>query len=190
MPSTEISTGAEQRQAPVASSPANGAAVPPPVTGHDEKFQETVQVKPISAAFGDIVALLSRSPVHRCFSIADLDWLLVPPILNDQFAVAEAKLPDGHSVGVAFVLWARVSEEVDKRLTQDPRYPIRLHPSEWKSGEIFWIIDGVGEPKLIQALIAKVAKDAFADRPFKIVQPVPQGTPETTAAVAQRSDMK
>jgi cytolysin-activating lysine-acyltransferase len=183
MPSTEISTGAEQRQAPVASSPANGAAVPSPVTGHDEKLQETVQVKPISAAFGDMVALLSISAVHKHYSLADLEWLLVPAVMNNQFAIAEANLQNGQSVGVAFVIWARVSDDVDNRLTQNPRYPIRLHPSEWKSGEIFWIIDGMGDPKLIQALIAKVAKDVFAGKTFKMVQPAPHGTPETTEKV-------
>jgi hemolysin-activating ACP:hemolysin acyltransferase len=40
-----------------------------------------------------------------------------------------------------FVLWARVAPDVDARLAQNQRYPGRLHPIEWRSGDIFWIID-------------------------------------------------
>ncbi|MFT4080288.1 toxin-activating lysine-acyltransferase [Rhodomicrobium sp.] len=165
----------KQQQDPMPVFLPKGSAEGYPIA-RDKNPNVNLQVKPISAAFGDIVALLSRSPLHRQMSIADLEWLVVPAILHNQFAVAEAKLPDGNTVGVAFVTWARVSSEVDKRLTQDPRYPMRLHPSEWKSGGMFWIIDGVGEAKLMQALIAKVAKDSFGGMPFKIVQVAPQET--------------
>jgi len=148
----------------------------------DKNPSENLQVKPISAAFGDIVALLSRSPVHRHISIADLEWLVIPAILNNQFAVAEAKLPDGNAVGVAFVTWARVSPEVDTRLMQHPHYPIRLHPSEWTGGDRLWIIDALGALNAVQYLITKVKNEVFEGKDFKMPQPVIKHSPAQEVA--------
>jgi cytolysin-activating lysine-acyltransferase len=141
--------------------------------------------KPISAAFGDIVALLGRSPLHRHISIADLDWLVVPAILNNQFFVAEATLPDGNTVGVAFVTWARVSEDVDTRLMQHPHYPIRLHPSEWTGGDRLWIIDALGELNALQYLLTKVKNEVFGGKDFKIPQPAIRHSSAQETADAQ-----
>ena len=57
---------------------------------------------------------------------------------------AEAKLPDGQAARAALVLWARVSAEIDARLSVAPRYPIRLHPNEWQSGDVILIADAEG----------------------------------------------
>ena len=65
------------------------------------------------------------------------------------------------AVPVALVLWARVSAEIDARLSAAPRHPIRLHPNEWQSGDVIWIIDAVGEPKAVQQCVDALAKMAF-----------------------------
>lgn len=114
-----------------------------------------------------MVALLAHSPLHKHFSLADLEWLLVPPVMHNQFALVEGRLQTGQSVPLALVLWARVSQEVDARLTDKPRYPIRLHPTEWQSGDHFWIVDAVGEKAAVNQAIAKLAKAVFAGKPFK-----------------------
>jgi len=84
--------------------------------------------------------------------------------------VAEAKLANGLAVPVALALWARVSAEVDARLSPAPRYPIRLHPNEWQSGDVFWIIDALGEPKAVQQCIEALVKAAFQGKPFKLAK--------------------
>ena len=112
--------------------------------------------------------LLTKSPAHKHFSLADLEWLLLPPVALNQFALADTKLPNGGSVLAGFVLWARVAPDVDARLTQNQRYPVRLHPNEWRSGDILWIVDAVGNPKMVQNIIAELAKSTFAGKQFKV----------------------
>jgi hypothetical protein len=47
--------------------------------------------KRLSAAFGEIVSILMRSPKHRATSLSDLEWLVVPPVVMGQFCLAEAR---------------------------------------------------------------------------------------------------
>ena len=110
-----------------------------------------------------------RSPAHRHYTLADLEWLPLPALARGQFMVAEAKLPDGQAVPAALVLWARVSAEVDARLSAAPRYPIRLHPNEWQSGDVIWIVDAVGEPKAVQQCIEALTKTAFQGKRVKML---------------------
>jgi hemolysin-activating ACP:hemolysin acyltransferase len=146
----------------------NGAAAQPLAAA--EQASRPVRANPVSTAFGDMVALLTRSAAHKHFSLADLEWLLLPPVALNQFALADAKLPNGQTVLAGFVLWARVSPEVDAKLTKEPRYPIRLHPSEWRSGDIFWIIDAAGDPRMIQNIIGQLAKNIFGEKQFKMLK--------------------
>jgi hemolysin-activating ACP:hemolysin acyltransferase len=58
-------------------------------------------------------------------------------------------------VGVVF--WARVSPEVDQRLTEKiATEPVRLQLPEWRSGSIIWIVDAVGEHKVIEAMLTRL----------------------------------
>ena len=158
------SSGAQQAPA------AKDAAVPLPSPALDEKAQAFWRGKLAAANFANAVALFLRSPAHRHYTLADLEWCLLPALGLNQFMVAEAKLPDGQAMPVALVLWARVSEEVDARLSAAPRYPIRLHPNEWRSGEVIWIVDAVGEPKAVQQCIDGLAKTAFEGKQFKMLK--------------------
>ncbi len=155
---------AAQAQAPV-SAPVQTT---PPVL--DEKEQAFWRSKLATANFGGAVALFMRSPAHKHYTLADLEWLLVPPLGLNQFILAEAKLPAGQAVPAALVLWARVSAEVDARLSAAPAYPIRLHPNEWQSGEVFWIIDAAGEQEAMQNCIQVLANSAFKGREFKMLR--------------------
>ena len=99
----------------------------------------------------------------------DLEWLVLPPLVLNQFALMEAKLSNGKTIPTALVFWAQVSEEVDARLSANPRYPIRLHPNEWKSGETVWIIDTVGDQRAIQGMMEQLLKSAFRGKKVKIL---------------------
>ncbi len=162
--------GAEQHQAPAADTSANGAGVQAPPPALDEKTQAFWRGKLATANFGGAVSLFMRSPAHRHYTLADLEWCLLPPLALNQFMTAEAKLPNGQAVPVALVLWARVSAEIDASLSAAPRYPIRLHPNEWQSGEVFWIIDAAGEQKAVQNCIQVLANSAFKGREFKMLR--------------------
>ncbi len=123
----------------------------------------------MTANFGGAVSLFMRSPAHRHYTLADLEWCLIPPLALNQFMAAEAKLPNGQAVPVALVLWARVSAEIDARLSAAPRYPIRLHPNEWQSGDVFWIVDAVGERNAVQQCIEALTKTTFQGKQFKML---------------------
>lgn len=119
-------------------------------TADDKKKRIGAAVsKMISAAVGEIAIVMSRAPSHKHYALADIEWMVLPAVLSGQFYVAEAtRQEDGSRVPVAAITWAKVSEDVDKRLTAySGAMPARLRPEEWKSGETLWIIDTIGDPR-------------------------------------------
>ena len=177
---------AGEQHAPAAEGAANGAAVqttPPPIL--DEKAQQFWRGKLAAANFGCAVSLFMRSPAHRHYTMADLEWCLLPALRLNQFMAGEAKLPDGQAVPTALVLWARVSAEIDARLSAAPRYPIRLHPNEWQSGDVYWIVDALGERNSVQQCIEALTRTAFQGKQFKIL--FPAGSEMLRTASAQAS---
>jgi cytolysin-activating lysine-acyltransferase len=83
--------------------------------------------KTVAAVLGEIVWLMSQSAEFKQYLIADLEWLVMPAILLRQF-----RLFYHEGKPVAVVLYARVSEEVERRL--DSGAPT-LRPQDWRSGE-------------------------------------------------------
>ncbi len=125
--------------------------------------------KLVSAAFGEIVTLLMRAPGYKHYTLADLEWLVVPPLLTNQFTLAEARSKEtGLTAPVGVALWARVSDEVDQRLSGDLSRPIRLRPDEWNSGSNLWLIDAVGPAKIVQALLQRLRNEDFKGQDFKL----------------------
>jgi hemolysin-activating ACP:hemolysin acyltransferase len=114
------------------------------------------------ASFGEIVTLMMRSPRYRHSFVAELDWLVAPAIATRQFSVAESQ-PDGATFAapVAAIMWACVSPEVDARLSEARARP-RLPPAEWRSGQIPWLIDTIGDPKAAAFLLKRLTETLFA----------------------------
>ena len=62
---------------------------------HKEKFmnnttssstQAATQASPtMGSMMGEIVWLMSQSPIHKILAISDLEWLLMPPLLLGQY---------------------------------------------------------------------------------------------------------
>ena len=130
--------------------------------------REAVRAKLQAANFGNIVTVLMQSPHHRELPLSELGHLVVPALLNNQFHVAEAQNKDtGYTVPAAVALWARVSEEIDKRLVEKKDKPIRLSAQEWHSGDIFWLIEVLGDARFIPPMLARLNKTVFKDRSVK-----------------------
>lgn len=145
------------------SAPANGASL-----GTEDAKKRRIASKQMAAAFGEIVALLMRSPTDKHHSLADLEWLVVPAVARGQYALAEAQSKEtGATAPVGAVLWALVSEDVDKRLS-DLSGPVRLKPDEWRSGDIPWIIQASGDMKVLGGLIQQLTQKAFKERQPKM----------------------
>lgn len=111
-----------------------------------------------------------RSASHKHYSLSDLEWLLVPPLLLNQFTLLSGKPKDGPDVAVplGLALWAKVSEEVDKKLAANLTQPLRLRPDEWASGDIRWLIDVVGPPEAAKLMVAQLRQTALKSKAVKL----------------------
>lgn len=86
---------------------------------------------------GEMTWLLSQSPLHRALSIADLEWLVMPVLVNRQFYLFR----DGEQV-VGLALWAYCGASARAKLDRGMIEPEnRLDLDEWTSGEDIWLID-------------------------------------------------
>lgn len=121
-----------------------------------------------SLVFTQIIGVLMRSDHYKHYTLGDLEWLVVPPMLAGQYRIGEAKPKTGGSVPVAVVLWASVSAEVDKRLAQIGSTPIRLRPDEWTSGDILWLVHAAGEPRFVRQVLKQLNETAFKGREVKL----------------------
>ena len=129
--------------------------------------------------------MLMRLPQYKHYALADLEWLVVPALLTGQFSLATAQSKTkGLMAPVGLVLWASVSEEVDKRLGAAPGQPIKLQPREWKSGNILWVIMAVGDERIVQGVVKRLQEKEWANKPAKIFARAKDGKP--TIATLER----
>ena len=119
------------------------------------------------AVFGQVVWLMMNMPQYRHVFLADLEWMVLPPIMLGQYRLFRAE-----NRVVAFAAWAYLSEVAEARL-QEPNP--RLAPAEWKGGDRLWLIDlhapfGHREPAL-----KELRETALKGHRFKMHRWTPQG---------------
>ena len=147
----------------------NGDAGPGPLPGLGGVLDSDAQPKPQPAApagkptvshmFGEVTWLLTQSAQHKHFALSDLEWMVMPAILLEQFRVFRD--PQGTPAGVAF--WAYLTEDAEKRLEAQPG---RLRPDEWKGGDRLWLINLVSpfatpENKMVDMMIGDLLTNVF-----------------------------
>jgi cytolysin-activating lysine-acyltransferase len=118
-------------------------------------------------AFARIISVLMRSPHYKHYTLADLEWLVVPPALLGQCITMDVNA-NGRSTPVAAAFWALVSEDVDKRLSDSETVPIRLRPDEWRSGDILWLVDIVGDTRALPTFLRHLQDNVFKGRAVKM----------------------
>jgi len=119
--------------------------------------------------FGEVVSVMMRAQQFRDLPLKHLQELVVPPLMLGQFLVAEAQSKaQGFVTPVAAALWARVSKEVDQRLSQDLDKPLQLAPKDWNSGDIGWLIVLVGNIQALAPLLKQLQDTTFKGRPVKM----------------------
>ncbi len=140
----------------------------------DREISDEVKVRSqvtkfMAARLGEIVGLLMRAPTHQNMSFKDLEWLALPPLMNNQLSIAYTRDPDsGINVPVGVVLWAEISEEVEQKHFDDLNKPFRFEPSDWRSGDRLWIVDAIGNPKVIQEHIVNLTQTVFKGKSVKM----------------------
>jgi cytolysin-activating lysine-acyltransferase len=129
--------------------------------------QRTATVRQVDLALGQIVAVLMRSATHKHYSLADLEWLVLPAVLSGQFRIVQAHAQSGAPAPVGVALWANVSADTDQRLS-DLSKPARLRPDEWRSGNIPWLMELVCDARLQPAMLKDLGETALKDRAVKM----------------------
>ncbi len=82
---------------------------------------------------GAVSWLMMQQSATRHTLLSELEWRVMPALVLDQ-----AKLFMRESAPIAYVSWARLSDDVAERYQQAPHH---LMASDWKSGEQIWIVD-------------------------------------------------
>ena len=147
---------------------AESSQVKPSAEQIAEVRQRAAKSKQLQAAFGQIVGLLMRTPQFKSMPLSQLEELVVPAMTTGQFMIAEAQAKQSGLIApVAAILWASVSEEVDRQLSETRDQPVRLAPKDWKSGDIPWVIVAAGDPRLVKALQQRLQETVLKGRPLK-----------------------
>lgn len=157
------------------SNSAGGEPTAPQLTPEEaRKHAEAAEHR--AAAYGRILAMMSVSPRHNKLSLRELNGFLTPAIALGQFAMVGAQSPQGGPSSLAAVAWwAFVSPEVDKRLSDSTSEFLHVEGKDWKSGDQPWIIDAVGDQRVVGELLKMLAERTFKDKPAKLRAAMPDG---------------
>ena len=102
--------------------------------------------------FGKAVMAMMMMPRYRSQMLADLQHLVLEPMIKDRLAFAYPKAEEGAPPPdmAGFAIWASVPPEVDVRIREQIAagvFPVRLRPEDWDGGEINWLLDVVAQDR-------------------------------------------
>ena len=139
----------------------------------------------VSHMLGEMTWLLSQSPLHKVLAIGDLEWLVMPAIVHEQFYMFR----DGDQpVGLA--LWAKCLPAAAKKLDRGMIEPEnRLTLEEWANGDQIWLVDLIapfanGENKHREVMMADLISGPLAGKAFNFHQTDPVTGKRTVQTVA------
>lgn len=142
----------------------------------------------IAEALGQIVWLLSQSPMHRELRIRDLEWSFMPAVALEQFRIFRfGPLPGTENLDPAafantglsvqaleqtplgVAIWAKLSEGAEAKLEKGEH----LTPAEWRSGDRFWLVELISpfatpQNKFSEAMLRDLMQGPFRSTPFSL----------------------
>lgn len=130
----------------------------------------------MAQSFSQVVGVLMRDPNYRKMHLAELEWLVLPPVMAGQFRLGQASVPSKGTteqqgairVPIAVALWARVSSEIDAALSANLDRQIRLPADQWVTGDNIWLIAVAGEQRSLPAFMEQIAKSMFKSKTVKL----------------------
>lgn len=145
----------------------------------------------MAQTFANIVAVLMRDPGFKNLRLAELEWLVLPPVLSGQWRLAQARTEQSGAgsgtkpgstapesnlvVPVAVALWASVSPEIDERLSSNLDKPLHLRPNEWATGNSLWLIAIAGDRRAVPTFVKQLEATEFKGRRVKLRANGPDG---------------
>lgn len=143
------------------------------------------QAPTVSHLLGEMAWLLTQSPLHRALAIGDLEWLVMPALIHQQFYMFR----DGERpVGLA--LWGKCSPEAAKKLDAGMIEPEnRLTLEEWNGGDQIWLVDLIApfansENRHRELMIADLVSKPLAGKEFRFHQTDPSTGKRTVQVVS------
>ena len=174
----------------------------------DKKGPPPGAPRTVAEALGQIVWLLSQSPVHKEMKVKDLEWSFMPPILHEQFRIftfgplpglpaeaIKALTPAGldqkglEQMPLGVAIWGRLSAEAEQRLEKGDR----LKPEDWKSGDRVWLVELVApfatpENKLLEGMLIDLAQGPFSKTAFSLHKTDPKTGRKDRVNIASHVD--
>ena len=111
-------------------------------------------------ALGNAVALMMASPRHKYLFLADIESMILPPILLGQ-----AKLYSTDKGPVAFAIWANLSADVEQRWLYEGA---RLSPADWNSGDRLWLVEIISPMGHGEVAMEDLRQTVFAGLTFQV----------------------
>jgi cytolysin-activating lysine-acyltransferase len=142
---------------------ANGTAASREPEGSPSPQAQAAQTQagtPLDTMLGHVVWLMMNMPAYRHVFIADLEWMVLPPLAINQYRLFRAD-----NRVVAFAAWAYLSEAAEARLQESNP---RLAPADWKSGERLWLVNLFAPFGHQEAALKELCETALADKSFKM----------------------
>lgn len=150
-------------------------------------------------SFGSIVMSMMTLPRYRHQSLADLQHLVLEPLIKDRIAMAwpQSRGTDPLADVAGVAIWASVSDEADRRITEQVKagdFPIRLKPEDWNSGSNNWLLDVIApDAKAAARVIAnfsQVVKEGNLKLHPMIARSIDAETLKKMGAVQMERDAK
>lgn len=113
----------------------------------------------VRESFGKVAMSMMMLPRYRHQTLADLQHLVLDPLIRDRIAMAQRTGEGLQAQDIAGVaIWASVSEEVDAKIRDQiaaGTWPVRLKTEDWNSGSINWLLDVIAsDQRSVASVIA------------------------------------
>lgn len=181
-------TRAAQATAKKKASSTNGAASSPPPGGGTDA---PAGAPTVSHFLGEMTWLLTQSPLHKALAIGDLEWLVMPALIHQQFYLFR----DGQQpVGLA--MWAKCGPQAIEKLEGGMIEPEnRLTLEEWTNGDQIWLVDLIApfanaENKQREVMIADLITGPLKAKEFRFHQTDPNTGKRTVQTVTAEAGEK
>jgi cytolysin-activating lysine-acyltransferase len=122
----------------------------------------------LESTLGAITILAMKSQSHKYLFTADLEWLIIPAVAQKQFVLFR----NNKNEPIAFVTWANIDEEVEKRLISGS---LKLQPKDWNGGNKKYIIDVISPFVSPKEILKEFKEKHFKEEEIRIIRPKKDG---------------
>jgi cytolysin-activating lysine-acyltransferase len=122
----------------------------------------------LESTLGAITILAMKSQSHKYLFTSDLEWLVIPPVAQKQFALFR----NSKNEPISFISWANIDEETEKRLLSGS---LKLQPRDWNGGNKKYVIDVISPFAPAKEILKEFQEKKFKDEEIRILRPKKDG---------------